>query len=73
MSYRGIIMGSRTLDVVAISTMVDALALGFLAYTPEQLHITVPVYAGIRIGLNLLVAYLRFQTTTPVGEKNASA
>ncbi len=71
MSYKGIIFGSRTLDVVAVSTMVDAVALGFLAYTPEQLHITIPVYAAIRIGLNILVAYLRFQTTTPVGEKSA--
>jgi len=70
MSYTGLIKNSRTLDLVAISGMVDAISLGFLAYAPEQLHITVPVYAGIRITLGVLAAYLRFKTTTPVGEKN---
>ena len=69
MSYTGIIKGSRTLDLTAIAGMVDAISLGFLAYAPEQLHITVPIYAGIRIVLGILAAWLRFQTTTPVGEK----
>ena len=69
MSYSGIIKGSRTLDTVAVAALVDAVCLGFLAYSPEQLHITVPVYAAIRILLGILQAYLRFQTTTPVGDK----
>lgn len=69
MAYTGIIKGSRSLDAVALGMVIDAAALGFLAYTPEQLGITIAAYMGIRIGLGVLTAYLRFQTTTPVGEK----
>lgn len=69
MKYRGLIKQSRTLDLALLSQIVDAAALGFLAYSPEALGLTVPVYAGVRIGLNVLQAVLRFQTTGPVGHK----
>lgn len=71
-NWIGILKGSRTLDSIALAGIVDAAALGFLMYSPEQLHVTVPVYAGIRIGFGILQAYLRFQTSTPVGEKPIS-
>jgi hypothetical protein len=64
----GFIKKSRTLDSVALSMMIDSLALGFLAYSPEQLGITIPLYAALRIGINILQAWLRFQTTGAVGE-----
>ena len=51
--------------------VVDAVALGFLAYSPEQIGISIPIYAAIRMGINGLQAYLRFKTTTPVGGKDA--
>jgi len=41
----------------------------FLLYTPEQLKITVPVYLGIRLVLNIADIILRYKTTGPVGEK----
>ena len=69
MKYQGLIKKSRTLDLAACSQMVDAMALGFLAYSPDQLGITVPVYAAIRVGINVLQAYLRYQTNGAVGQK----
>lgn len=69
MEYKGIIKGSRTLDTLAASTILDAVALGFLAYTPEQLGITVPLYMIARVSITGLQAYLRFKTTTAVGDK----
>ena len=69
MEYKGIIKQSRTLDLTAFATMLDAISLAFLAYSPEQLKITIPVYAVIRMILNVATAYLRFKTTGPVGEK----
>lgn len=69
MIYKGIIKKSRTLDLAMVSSLVDAVALGFLSYDPTQLGIAVPIYATVRIVINVLQAYLRFQTTTPVGEK----
>lgn len=69
MEYKGFIKGSRSLDHTALSMMIDAGSLAFLAYNPEQLGISVLVYALIRLALGVTAAYLRFQTTTPVGEK----
>lgn len=69
MAYEGTIKGSRTLDLAVVSQVVDGVALGLLFYSPEQTGIPVLVYAGVRAVLNGLQAYLRFQTTTPVGEK----
>lgn len=57
------------MDSVAISQIVDAAALGFLAYSPEQLGISIPLYAVLRIGINVWQAYLRTKTTTPLTEK----
>ena len=67
--YKGIIKNSRTLDLVAVSAILDAVALGFLAYSPQQLGIAVPDYAAVRIVLTAVQAYLRFKTSGPVGEK----
>lgn len=69
MKYKGCIKKSRTLDLALVSQIVDGVGLAFLAYDPEQLGITVPVYFGIRATLNGLQAYLRFKTMGPVGEK----
>jgi len=70
MNYTGIIKGSRTLDALGLQGIIDILLTTMLLYTPEQLHITVPIFFAIRMGFTALLAYLRFQTTTPVGEKN---
>ena len=69
MEYKGVIKGSRTLDVAALSVVIDAVSLGFLAYSPEQLGIAIPAYMALRIALTSFQAYLRFKTTGPVGEK----
>lgn len=69
MEYKGVIKGSRSLDLAAISGMLDAAALSFLAYSPEQLGLAVPIYAGVRAVLTMAQFYLRFKTTGPVGEK----
>jgi len=69
MKYQGVIKKSRTLDLAMVSQMVDAAALGFLAYDPQQLGLTIPVYAGARVAINILQAYLRYKTTGPVGNK----
>lgn len=63
---QGLIKGSRTLDLVAVSSMLDAAALSFLAYSPEQIGIAVPVYAALRTVVSVAQAWLRFQTTGPV-------
>jgi len=67
--YKGIIKGSRTLDAVALAGMLDAAMLGMLAYSPQDWGVSVPLYGAVRIALGILQAWLRFQTTTPVGEK----
>lgn len=67
--YNGIIKKSRTLDLVALGTVVDGAGLGFLAYSPEQWGLTIPVYAAIRMALNGLSAWIRFKTSGPVGVK----
>lgn len=64
---KGVIKGSRTLDLLAISVVLDAAAMGFLAYAPEQLGLTVPAYMMFRIVITALQAYLRFRTVGPVG------
>lgn len=67
MKYKGIVKKSRTLDLIVISGLLDTAALGFLAYSPEQLGLTVPIYAVIRIVVTMLQFYLRFKTTGPIG------
>lgn len=70
MAYQGVIKGSRTLDLAMVSQIIDGVALGLLFYSPEQTGIPVLAYAGVRAVINGLQAYLRFQTKTPVGEKD---
>jgi len=69
MIYNGLIKKSRTLDLALVSQVVDGVAAGFLFYTPEQIGITLPIYAGVRMGINALQAYLRYKTNGPVGIK----
>jgi len=69
MKYEGVIKKSRTLDLAALQTMIDAGFLAFMAYTPEQLGVTVPTFFGVRVAFSVLQAYLRFRTTGPVGGK----
>jgi len=69
MSYQGLINKSRTLDLTAISQVIDVIAPIWVLYSPEQIGISVPVYIGIRMLLNGLAAYLRYETKGPVGEK----
>ncbi len=69
MEYKGIIKGSRTLDVNLLSGAIDAGFLVFLSYSPEQLGLTIPIYAGIRALITIALFYLRFKTTGAVGEK----
>ena len=66
---QGLIKGSRTLDLHALSTMVDSVAPLIILYQPEQIGISVPIYLVLRMALNALGAYLRFKTTAPIGEK----
>ena len=67
MAYGGVIKKSRTLDLAAVSVIIDAVSLGFLAYSPEQLGVGIPIYMAVRILLTGVAAYLRFKTTGPVG------
>lgn len=69
MKYKGMIKGSRTLDLTMVSQVLDAAAAPILLYNPEQLGVTVPAYLVVRIIINSLQAYLRFKTSTAVGEK----
>lgn len=69
MKYKGVIKGSRTLDLTMVSQLLDAAAAPILLYNPEQLGVTVPAYLVVRIIINTLQAYLRFKTNTAVGEK----
>ena len=67
--YNGVIKKSRSLDLAAFSGMLDAAALSFLAYSPEQLGVAVPIYATARAIVTALQFYVRFKTNGPVGEK----
>ena len=67
--YKGVIKKSRTYDSIALSQFVDVAFMTLMAYTPEQLNLTIPVYAGIRVALHFLQVYLRKDTTGPVGDK----
>jgi len=67
--YKGLIKKSRTYDSIAFSQIVDAAALTWMAYTPDQLGVTIPVYAGIRFIIHVVQGILRAKTTGPVGQK----
>lgn len=69
MQYQGVIKKSRTLDLAALSTVLDAVAPILVLYSPEQIGLTIPAYMAVRMAINGLSAYLRLKTTGPVGEK----
>ena len=69
MIYQGVIKKSRTLDLAAVDMMLNAVAVAVLVYTPEQLGIPIFAFVGLKIFITALQAYLRFQTTGPVGDK----
>jgi hypothetical protein len=66
---KGFIKGSRTLDLHALSTIVDGILPILVLYQPEQIGVSVPIYFAARMLLNAAGAYLRFKTTTSVGGK----
>lgn len=70
MKYRGFINKSRTHDLAALNTMVDAALPVLMAYSPEQLGITVGAYFAVRMVLNMAQAWLRYHTTGPIGQKD---
>lgn len=70
MKYKGFIKKSRTLDLAALSQILDVVGTIFVLYSPEQLGLKVGVYMAIRMILNGLVAYLRYETKGPIGEKD---
>lgn len=67
--YKGIIKNSRTLDLTALSQIVDAVAPVILLLSPEDLGVTIVGYAVIRMAINGLQAYLRHKTTGALGDK----
>ena len=67
--YKGCIKKSRTLDMTAVSQFIDVLAPIYIMLKPEDLGISVAVYAGIRILINYAQVRLRYLTTGPVGDK----
>lgn len=69
MNYEGVIKKSRTLDLAALSSILDAVAPVVLILNPQDIGVTALGYAGIRMAINGLQAYLRFKTTTPIGDK----
>jgi len=65
--YKGIIKGSRTYDLSALSQVVDTIGPVLIMYQPDQLGVSVPAYMITRILINMAAAYLRAKTTGPVG------
>lgn len=66
--YNGIIKGSRTLDLGAVLVMLG----GVQAALPALLgpfKISPEITGSVTAAIGLVVIYLRFKTTTPVGEK----
>lgn len=69
MAYKGIIKKSRTYDSIALSQAVDVALPIWMAYSPEQIGISLPIYIAVRFLLNYLQTRLRASTTGPVGVK----
>ena len=65
MTYKGLIKKSRTLDAAALLTIFGAVQ-QYLPYIQDKLAGN---YGYVFGGVGVLVAYLRFVTTKPVGEK----
>jgi len=68
MTYQGIIKKSRTLDAVALLGICNLMFPVLQTYLP-QLGLTTQQMAVFNILGMGLMAYLRFVTTGPVGEK----
>lgn len=67
MKYKGIIKGSRTLDVSAIATAIGAA----IATLPQlQAFIEPEHYGYLIMGLSVLNAYLRKITSQPLDDKS---
>lgn len=68
MEYQGVIKQSRTLDTLAAFTIMTAIqpllmdTLIAFSLSPKWVSLTNLIFIGV-------LAYLRFQTTTPIGEK----
>ena len=68
MKYNGVIKGSRTLDLGAMLLLLG----GFQAALPALLgpfHISPEITGSATALVGLIVIYLRFKTTSAVGEK----
>lgn len=66
--YNGVIKKSRTLDAAAVLTFCNAMFPVLQTYLPE-LGLTAKEMAVFNIVGMGVMAYLRFVTTGPVGEK----
>lgn len=69
MKYQGLIKKSRTYDLTALSQFIDVLAPIYMTLKPEDIGVSVAVYAVIRLLINFGQVRLRSLTTGPVGEK----
>lgn len=68
MEYKGFVKGSRTLDLGAILVLLG----GVQAALPSLLgpfNISPEITGAATSAIGLIVIYLRFKTTTAVGEK----
>ena len=68
MEYKGVIKGSRTIDLGAMLVLLG----GFQAALPALLgpfQISPEITGAATSLIGLVVIYLRFKTTTAVGEK----
>ena len=68
MMYNGVIKGSRTLDLGAVLVMLG----GVQAALPALLgpfKISPEITGAATAAIGLIVIYLRFKTTAPVGEQ----
>jgi len=66
--YKGLLKGSRTLDLGAVLVMLG----GIQAALPALLgpfHISPEITGAATAMIGLIVIYLRFKTTGPVGDK----
>lgn len=68
MSYGGVILKSRTLDVLAIYAVLESV---LVAAQTELVNLgfSNSMQSIVRLSLIGILTLLRFKTTTPVGEK----
>jgi hypothetical protein len=68
MKYRGMIMGSRTLDALGLFTVLSALQMPLMDVLKE-FNASPKWVVLVNFIMIAVLAFLRFQTTTAVGEK----